>query len=182
MKPSKWRYETLLEFILENDYSDYLEIGLGHGTTTSYLMRNIKDPDFRFYGVDSYKAYGGLHKKGLRFKQDRFDANRRVVENIFWMDKRSRFFNMFAHDAAEEFKDYSFDIIFIDGNHTHDGVMQDLKDWYPLLREGGMFCGHDYYPVGHHYHCVSKAVNEFAKSVDKEVLTAPDHVWYFKKD
>jgi hypothetical protein len=181
MKPTKWRFETLLELIQKNDYLYYLEIGIGSGKTMSYLMQNIGDPDFRFYGIDPYKAYGDLHKKGLRFKQDRFDANKRVVENLFWSDGRGKFINEYAHIASETFEDNFFDIIFIDGNHTEDYVLQDMKDWYPKLREGGTFAGHDYYPVGHHYHCVSKAVDKFAKEQDKKVLVAPDHVWYFKK-
>jgi len=180
MKPSKWRYETLLELIEKNDYSDYLEIGLGVGKTMSFLMQNISDPDFRFYGIDPYVAYSKLHKKGLKFKQERFDSNKRVVENIFWSDGRGRFINEYAHEAAKKFKE-SVDIIFIDGNHTEEFVLQDMKDWYPKLREGGIFAGHDYYPAGHHYHCVAKAVDQFAKEQDKKVYVEPDHVWYFKK-
>ena len=182
MRPSKWRFETLLDLIKENDYKKYLEIGLGAGTTMAYLMNHIKDPEVFFYGIDPYKAYGGLHKRGLKFKQEAFDANKRRVENLFWSNKRSKFYNIFAHDATERFPDNFFDIIFIDGNHTYGYVLQDLKDWYPKLREGGTFAGHDYYSkVGHHYYCVTKAVEEFAKSINKNVLTAPDHVWYFKK-
>lgn len=36
--------------------------------------------------------------------------------------------------------------IFIDGNHTYEGVRQDILDYYPLLAPGGLMVFHDYLP------------------------------------
>jgi hypothetical protein len=37
------------------------------------------------------------------------------------------------------------DSVFIDGNHNAAEVMADCQAWWPLLREGGTMCGHDYW-------------------------------------
>lgn len=37
-----------------------------------------------------------------------------------------------------------FDFIYVDARHDYKGVMQDLKQWWPKLRCGGIFAGHDY--------------------------------------
>ena len=36
------------------------------------------------------------------------------------------------------------DLVFIDGNHAFDYVYLDLKLWVPLVRSGGIVCGHDW--------------------------------------
>lgn len=37
------------------------------------------------------------------------------------------------------------DSVFVDGNHNAAEVMADCQAWWPLLREGGTLCGHDYW-------------------------------------
>jgi len=62
-------------------------------------------------------------------------------------------------DAAALFKSVGakFALVFIDGDHEYDSVRADIDAWRPLVREGGIICGHD--------HCddhpaVVRAVNE----------------------
>lgn len=42
---------------------------------------------------------------------------------------------------------HSFDLIYIDG-YAHEGQEngETLETWWPLLRSGGVFAGHDYHP------------------------------------
>lgn len=35
------------------------------------------------------------------------------------------------------------DMVFIDGDHSCSAVTQDIKNWYSVLKEGGLLCGHD---------------------------------------
>ena len=49
--------------------------------------------------------------------------------------------------------------------------------WWPKLREGGLFAGHDFVPDGTHKEGafgVQGAVSEFALSVAREVLSISD--------
>lgn len=41
------------------------------------------------------------------------------------------------------FPDKYFDMVYIDGDHTYDAVMRDIRAWLPKLRDGGYLCGHD---------------------------------------
>jgi len=178
----KWRYETLLELITKNDYQSYVEIGLGHGTTMKYLMDNIKNKDFVFYGIDPFERYKGLHRRGLAHPESSFENNKKEVLGSL-TDDRFVFCEEYSHDAADTFESESIDLVFIDGNHTFKYVKQDIEDWYPVVSQGGILAGHDYYPPGrtHHYRQVGKAVDQFCKKNDIKLLTAPDHVWYFYK-
>ena len=38
----------------------------------------------------------------------------------------------------------TFDCIFLDGGHNYDEIHADILAWRPLLRESGIFCGHDF--------------------------------------
>lgn len=36
------------------------------------------------------------------------------------------------------------DLLVLDGDHSEEGLTQDLTAWLPLVRPGGRVCGHDY--------------------------------------
>jgi len=50
----------------------------------------------------------------------------------------------YSFDVVKEFPDEFFDFIFIDADHTYEGVSRDLVDWWPKIKKGGAFTGHDY--------------------------------------
>lgn len=50
-----------------------------------------------------------------------------------------------SQEAYSLFEDESLDFIYLDGSHRFTGFALDLIYWYPKLREGGLFSGHDYW-------------------------------------
>lgn len=47
--------------------------------------------------------------------------------------------------AADRFEDGSFDLIYLDGNHSYEYVLRDLHLWYPKLTPGGLFVCNDFF-------------------------------------
>lgn len=47
-------------------------------------------------------------------------------------------------EAADSFADGSVDFVFIDASHDYESVSKDLAAWWPKVKPGGMFAGHDY--------------------------------------
>lgn len=52
------------------------------------------------------------------------------------------------------------DFLFIDGDHSYEGVISDIRGWLPRMREGGIILGHDYSLPG-----VANAVDEIFDKV-----------------
>jgi hypothetical protein len=65
--------------------------------------------------------------------------------------------------AASLIAPESLDFVYIDASHDYESVKQDLACWWPKVKFGGMFAGHDYFE---HYEYVKfgiiEAVDEFA--------------------
>ena len=57
---------------------------------------------------------------------------------------RARQMRSFSVPAAAKFPNNTFDWIYIDALHTYESVSEDLRAWWPKLREGGIFSGDDY--------------------------------------
>lgn len=89
-------------------------------------------------------------------------------------------------NAAQAFTDESQDFVYIDANHMSPMIDRDLEAWWPKVKNGGIFGGHDYHTVVEdEYRCdVKEAVDAFFK--DKgytiHVTTADkDPSWYVIK-
>lgn len=91
--------------------------------------------------------------------------------------------------CTTRYPDNFFDYIYVDARHDYKGVSEDLVAWWPKLKDGGVFAGHDYVtnddgpmqsgqnwtinydgsidPFGR---AVKGAVDDFASSVGRQVL------------
>jgi predicted O-methyltransferase YrrM len=55
-----------------------------------------------------------------------------------------RIYPIASEVAAGVLADEMFDMIFLDAMHEYESVRDDIERWWPMLREGGVFVGHDY--------------------------------------
>lgn len=50
----------------------------------------------------------------------------------------------FTLACATTLPDASLDFVYVDARHDYKGVAEDLRAWWPKLRCGGIFAGHDF--------------------------------------
>lgn len=111
------------------------EIGVWHGVTTCRIAESLA-PGGVVYAVDNYRQ-GRL---GFSFPQQ---VARRNTRN--WRDK-IQFVRATGEQAAAEFKRdqrLQFEFVFIDGDHSYEGLRKDWEAWAPLIARGGMVALHD---------------------------------------
>jgi len=71
---------------------------------------------------------------------------------------------MKSDEAAACFPDNFFDYVYIDGDHSYEGVMKDLESYFPKVKIGGLIIGDDY-----GWGRVSVAVQDFLKKYNDRI-------------
>ena len=51
-----------------------------------------------------------------------------------------------SDDAVKELDSQTYDFIYIDGIHQYENVKQDIINYLPMVKKGGVIGGHDYGP------------------------------------
>lgn len=52
------------------------------------------------------------------------------------------------------------DLVYVDGDHSEEGVRGDIEAWLPHIKPGGYIAFHDYAGEPHHWPAVQQVVNE----------------------
>jgi len=116
-----------------------LEIGTDRGGTLFLWMR-LADPHATVVSIDLPGGkfgggYGPLRERLYR----RFPANGQIL-HLLRLDSHQ--VSTLEH-AKQLFGGGQIDFLFIDGDHTYEGIQQDWEMYSPLVRAGGMIVFHD---------------------------------------
>jgi predicted O-methyltransferase YrrM len=141
-----------------NSGATFVEIGVWKGKSTVYMAEKIKESgkNFYFYAIDPFTGEGEEYQSDIDVK------NKTLLEtyykNIEPVKSYIQTLVGFSYELAHNFKNEDIDFLFIDGDHSYNGVKKDLQLWFPKIKKGGTIAGHDYYEQT----CgVSRAVDEF---------------------
>jgi predicted O-methyltransferase YrrM len=61
------------------------------------------------------------------------------------------------------------DMVFIDDGHAYNDVVRDIKSWLPLMRPGGLVCGHDFEVNSGKFNEVARAVMDMLPYAKRQV-------------
>ena len=140
-----------------------IEIGTCRAESTSFLLEKCPNID-RIFTIDPYKAYDDWNGEINQNVIDKFMMI--AQENLKSYGDRARMIRETSNDAVNNFTDTLVDFIFVDGDHSYEQTLADCESYYPFLKKGGFFCGHDYSSI----EAVYKAVNDFR---DTHGITSP---------
>lgn len=168
-KEKKYRNENIIKEV-EEVANSFLSIRKKNCYRDHFFPKMCKDLNFEFgaeIGVDK----GGfskhlLSKSDLRilycidpwiddfgsgYQKDYFDpagsTRRKQCEETleeFIKEDRVELVQATGVEAAPEIPDGSLDFVYIDGDHSLEGIFQDIYAWTPKVRIGGIVSGHDY--------------------------------------
>ena len=139
------------------------ELGAHAGKFTERILAAF--PHLVLYAVDSWTPRAGYETYDFPGIREAF------VHRIGKFGKRARVLHMDTVTAASQVQDASLDFVFIDADHSYEGVAADIDAWRSKVKAGGVLCGHDY---GHsRFPGVKRAVDERLT-----VQTGDDCVWW----
>jgi hypothetical protein len=117
-----------------------VEIGVFKGEFSKNILNNWNGT---LYMVDVWRELGEEYEDSSNHKEH-IDAYQQTMDNIKGFEDRGIMVRATSEIAANMFQDESLDFIFIDANHAYDFVVEDINLWFPKLKKGGVFSGHDY--------------------------------------
>lgn len=143
----------------------FIEVGSWHGKSTRAIADNLPE-DGILYAVD--------HWRGSAVERDTFHqsaawedgdhAYLEFCENLWDHIQSGKVIpvRLASKNAAKFFYNHGIkaNTLFIDAGHTYPEVKEDIDLWLPLVENGGILCGHDYYHEGGIWDGVRKAVDE----------------------
>lgn len=135
-----------------------VEIGVRRGEYTIYILEGL--PIERLYLIDPYKIYDGIDEPRNFGYWDKENNLKIMTEDILDKYPNTTLIRKKAEDAVNDIPN-NLDFIYIDGNHHYEYIKKDIELYYPKVRKGGIFGGHDY------RRDVEKAVKEFFKGKHK---------------
>ena len=82
-----------------------------------------------------------------------------AFQNSIGRHPRCTAYRMMSLNAVGKFEDGELDFVYLDGNHRLSAIRDDIAAWWPKVKIGGIFSGHDYF-------------TRYDKDTDSDALTA----------
>lgn len=148
-----------------------MEIGSYLGGTL-FLLCRLADPAARILTLDLHRGNVWGARKLLYYS---FLKERQRL-HIITADSHS---NVAYSRVAQKFGPEKLDFLFIDGDHSYEGVKRDFEMYSPLVRKGGVIAFHDIVAHPPEAQC---HVKEFWDEVKqrfshREIIDSPSQQW-----
>lgn len=132
-----------------------IEIGRAMGGST--ILMNAANPEVPLISIDDHGRDDNIFQHNARHMSKYLNT-----DNI----------NLCIADSQTYITPKIYDLVFVDGDHSFEGCLRDLNNWWPNLAQGGSVLIHDYYD--HPDHGVCDAVDKFIEECDNcEVVVKP---------
>jgi vacuolar-type H+-ATPase catalytic subunit A/Vma1 len=156
-----------------------VEVGVLKASNLLALAKRF--PMMKFIGIDSYEAYTDSLHGGYTITAEMSAANLETARRrIAKSEAASRIeLRVVRSDlAATEMEDCSVDLVYLDKNFTFAEQLDDVSQWYPKVRDGGILAGHEAYTPE-----IMKATQEAltAMGVSSNIEVVDGEVWYIIK-
>lgn len=139
--------DNWFEHVNVNDFKDrpinYLEIGTFYGANLLSVANSYAaHRDSRLYCIDPWIDYDEYPE----YKNEQGTIYNTFLKNIEQSGVSSKIFMTrgFSNEEVPKFRDEFFDIIYIDGNHEPEYVMEDAVLSFRKLKKGGIMIFDDY--------------------------------------
>lgn len=131
---AKNNFETVILPLFKDKPIHYLEIGCFEGASLYYMFENVlTHKDSRATVIDPFNDFNWSHNQLQTFKNNLYNYLDRI--NII---------QGYSQNELTKLEKETYDVIYIDGDHTSHAVFTDALLSFPLLKKGGYIVFDDY--------------------------------------
>lgn len=166
------RYDMINQLVPPN--ASVLELGVQHGHFSQAILAACNPA--KLVLVDAWKHLLGPYEADpANASPEVHEARYRETCAKFAGDKRVGIFRLTSAKAAPCFHNESFDLIYLDADHTEKAFSEDLVRWWPKVKHGGVLAGHDYTETP--WIAVKKVVDAFVAEHGLELMLSGEPDW-----
>jgi predicted O-methyltransferase YrrM len=145
----------------------FVEIGVFGGSTLLDIYDICQKNNILIYGIDPWdkiSIFNGISSEETNINVKNQEINRylNIKTNLYKIIKNNNLKINLINDNScnvyDNFNNNSIDCIHIDGDHSYNGVKNDLNFYWSKIKNGGMIINDDYHWLG-----CKKAIDEFIK-------------------
>jgi len=137
---SKKEISILLSFLQSRKVKSILEIGTSEGGTL-FLLSRVASEDAKIVSIDLLEGIGGGHLYP-KWKSALYSSFARKTQEMKLL--RANSYDRATFDKVSSiFENEKIDFVFIDGDHSYEGVRKDFELYYPLVADDGIIAFHD---------------------------------------
>jgi hypothetical protein len=175
-------YDVIPSIINRFSLKTIAEIGVAFAGHLEAILLNTKIE--KAYAIDPYLLFDTSTDSFSFENQNYTQAN---YDELFLFAKsrldvfgdRASFIKDTSTNASKTIEDDSLDIVFIDGEHTFEALKDDIKNWEPKVKKGGVISGHDY---GHgNFQDVKRFIDEWVNENNYDLNVEKGYVWWVIK-
>jgi glycosyltransferase involved in cell wall biosynthesis/predicted O-methyltransferase YrrM len=166
----EWLYDKFAKTSKDGD--TIVEIGSWFGKSTKYLSEKLNEYNKKvdLIVIDTFKGTQNeeIHKEIV--------GNTSIYQDFYYNVNNPdiTIIKENSHEASKLFSNGSIDYLMIDGDHSYEGVKQDIQDYFYKVKPGGIISGDDYKA----FQGVRMAVDEFFGGAD--IKTVDKLHWYYR--
>lgn len=168
------------------------EVGVYDGRLSAFLLHGRQDLTLlmvdRWAEVPPDHRYHRTSLMGKTSAKDWRDIKQLALDATTFAGTRAQVHPGESREVAKRIPLQSVDLVFVDADHTYEGVLEDLTAWYPTVRSGGYIGGHDWdHPEEHLPHDqkqwnVRGAVEYFfLNRPAKDIEAGENRTWFVRK-
>lgn len=149
--------------------SRFVEVGSWVGRSACYLGVEIinSGKDIKLDCVDTWLGAPELLEEDV-IKNGTLYSD--FIKNIEPLKEIIKPIRLTSTQASHLYEDESLDFVFIDADHTKEGITSDLSCWFPKIKHGGVLAGHDY-----DYPAIKETLTIFFEGQPLEII--PPNIW-----
>ena len=175
-----FNYPDMFAYVVETAPQEghFVEIGTWKGQSSAFLAVELinSGKKIKLDCIDNFT--GSVIEPGQMYDRDNqagrlmevFTNNMKPVEGHYTAIQGD------SSESASLYEDESLDFVFIDASHDYESILKDIKAWFPKVKVGGLFAGHDFADP---YPGIQKAVRDLLAK--ETVGVTPSTCWFCHK-